>query len=142
MANPLQRAFVGLHAGVYRLTGGRLGGKIGRSPVLLLGATGRKSGKRRTIPLVYLPHGDDYAIAASAGGSDRHPAWFRNLEANPDVQLQVGSRHFSARARVLPSDERAPVWASIKERYPNFVGYEKKTEREIPVVLLSESQSP
>lgn len=141
MANPLQRVFIGLHMGVYRLTGGRLGGKMGRSPVLLLGATGRKSGKQRTIPLVYLPQGDDYAVAASAGGSDRHPAWFRNLEANSDVQVQVGGRRFAARARVLPSDERAPVWERIKERYPNFAGYEKKTEREIPVIVLSENRS-
>ena len=105
--------------------------------MLLLHHVGAKTGTERVNPLVYQQVGSDYAIFASAGGQPRDPQWFRNLVAQPDVTIEVGTSTIRARARVAEGDERAAIWATQKERMPNFADYEKNAApREIPVVLL------
>lgn len=104
--------------------------------MLLLDHVGAKSGKRRTTPLAYLEHGDDHVIVASKGGHPRHPAWFHNLNANPDTTIQVGSRRIPVRARVASSEERAQLWPEVVELYGGYEDYQRRTEREIPLVIL------
>lgn len=112
-----------------------LGGP-GILPTLLLTTTGRKSGEPRALPLIYGTHGDSYVIIASKGGMPDHPLWFRNLEAKPECELQVGAKHVTARARVAEGDERETIWNRMVEIYPPYVDYQKATERTIPVVVL------
>ncbi|CCH27929.1 nitroreductase family deazaflavin-dependent oxidoreductase [Actinosynnema sp. NPDC047251] len=103
---------------------------------LLLTTIGRKSGQPRRTALIYQPYGDAYVIVASYGGSPDHPAWYKNLEANPTVDVQVGADEFTATARTTSGDERAELWKLMNEVWPDYEGYQKKTDREIPVVVL------
>jgi deazaflavin-dependent oxidoreductase (nitroreductase family) len=121
---------------LYRVSGGRLGASFGSAPVLLLTTKGRKSGKKRTAPLLYGTDGDDLVLIASKGGSPTHPAWFLNLKANPDVEVQVGRSHERRRARVAEGEERERLWGHMAGMYANYDSYKDKTEREIPVVVL------
>ncbi len=121
---------------VYRRTGGKVGGKLDGTPLLLLHHVGRRSGVARVMPLVYLPHGDDLVIVASMGGAPKSPAWFHNLKAAPDTMVEVGRERRSVRARVVEPDEKATLWPRLVEQYPPFAGYQKHTERDIPVVVL------
>lgn len=122
--------------GLYRLTGGKLGGKFGDAPVLLLTTKGRKSGKPRTLPLLYLRDGDALVLVASKGGAPQHPAWFLNLRDEPDVEVEVGRTRERRRARVASDEERARLWPELVEMFPGYAQYETKTTRRIPVVLL------
>jgi deazaflavin-dependent oxidoreductase (nitroreductase family) len=128
----------GLHRGVVKLSGGRIGGRIGGLPILELTTTGAKSGQRSSVMLVSpVKDGDNLVIVASRGGDARNPAWFHNLRANPDVSVSVSGQPAQAmRARVASSDERARLWPEITKVAANYAGYQKKTDREIPVVLL------
>jgi deazaflavin-dependent oxidoreductase (nitroreductase family) len=125
------------HVRRYRETGGEYGHdwKEGTS-TLLLTTTGRRSGEPRTTPLIYQQHGDAYAVVASKGGSNRPPAWYRNLEANPAVQVQVKGDRFAARARTATPDEKPELWAKMTSVWPDYDDYQRRTEREIPVVVL------
>ena len=105
-------------------------------PSLLLTTTGRKSGVRFVFPLFYGRDGDSYIVVASKGGAPQHPSWYRNLLANPDVDVQVGTAKLKARARTATGAERARLWAKALEFWPPYAEYQQKTEREIPVVLL------
>ncbi len=135
--NPLFKVFTAAHASLYRLTKGRFGGRVVSRPVVLLTTTGKKTGKARTTPLVSFEDEGDYVIVASAGGAPKHPAWYGNLRANPDVTVQAGPRVFRARAETVGGDERARLWKMIVAQAPSFAGYEKKAVgREIPVVRL------
>jgi deazaflavin-dependent oxidoreductase (nitroreductase family) len=135
--NPLAQMFIRAHARVYRLTGGRLGGTIGTQQVVLLTTTGKKTGKARTVPLGSFEDGGDRLIVASAAGSPKHPAWFNNLTANPDVTVQAGREVYEARAEITSGEERARLWKMIVEKAPGFGEYQKKAgDREIPVVRL------
>src|SRR5215212_7587828 len=108
---PLLRPLMYAHALVYRMTGGRVGRRApGLPPMLLLDHVGRKSGKERTTPLVYMPDGDDFVIVASKGGHPEHPSWLHNLRSNPDVEIQVGQRRIKVRAREASADERERLW--------------------------------
>jgi deazaflavin-dependent oxidoreductase (nitroreductase family) len=127
------------HARIYRLTGGRFVGRVGRAPILLLTTTGRRSGQPRTAPLLYLRAGEQLAIVASFGGHPTHPVWYLNLEANPEVHVQVGREHYAAMARTASADERKRLWPLFVEMYPGYAGYQEKTAREIPVVVLERS---
>jgi deazaflavin-dependent oxidoreductase (nitroreductase family) len=121
----------------FRANGGKVGGFFAGAPMLLLHHTGAKTGAERVNPLIYQQVGDSYAIFASAGGQPRDPQWFRNLLAHPDVTVEVGATTVPVRARMADQAERAPIWATQKERFPNFADYEKNaTPREIPVILL------
>ena len=125
------------HVAVYRATNGVVGQHIPRVPaMLLLDHVGAKSGKRRTAALVYLEDGPNLALIASKGGYPKHPAWFHNLMANPDVTVQVGRERRKVRARVATPEERARLWPRAVKAWPGYRTYQDRTDREIPVVIL------
>jgi proline iminopeptidase len=105
-------------------------------PSLLLTTVGRKSGEKYVFPLFYGKHGDSYFVIASKGGAPQHPGWYRNILANPDVDVQVGTRKMKARARTATGEERVLLWEKSLEVWPPYADYQRKTEREIPVVVL------
>jgi deazaflavin-dependent oxidoreductase (nitroreductase family) len=105
-------------------------------PVLLLNTTGRKSGQRRTNPLLYVRDGEDFVLIASNGGAPKHPAWYLNLMATPDATVEVGDREFRVRAQEADGEEKARLWQKMVEMYPAYDSYQKKTEREIPLLVL------
>lgn len=111
-------------------------GGPGLLPTLLLTTTGRRSGKPRLMPLLYGDVGNDVAVVASKGGAPKHPAWYVNLTSQPEVSVQVGPDRFHAKARVTEGAERARLWDQMVSLYPPYADYQKKTEREIPVVVL------
>ena len=114
-----------------------LGGGTGLVATLLLTTTGRKSGKALTLPLIFGRSGPDYVVVASKGGAPAHPAWYLNLEANPLVQVQVKADKFAARARTADAAERATLWPMMVKIYGPYEHYQAKTERKIPVVVLT-----
>ena len=121
---------------LYRLTGGKLGGKVQGLPVLLLTTIGRKTGKKRITPLGYFEHDGYYVISASNPGFDTHPAWFHNLKSRPQVELQIGNKQSTAVAEPANPTLRKQLWATLVQRAPGYGAYEKRTSREIPMVLL------
>jgi deazaflavin-dependent oxidoreductase (nitroreductase family) len=124
------------HKTVLKLSGGRLLNSFGTMPVVELHTIGRTSGKRRTTMLTAPIHGDGtYVIVASKGGDDRDPDWYRNLVANPDIELTVGGETLELTARVASDEEKAEMWPRIVEAYKGYAGYQKKTDRSIPVVV-------
>lgn len=139
---PLWNYVVAAHVAAYRATGGLIGHRIpGAPPMLLLEHVGAKSGTRRTSALAYLRDGEDVVIVASKGGHPQHPAWFHNLRANPDTSIQVGPERRAVRARVATSKERARLWPRVVELYDGFRGYQERTDREIPLVILEPRRS-
>ena len=126
----------GAHTGVYRATGGKLFGRMGKSPILLLNTVGRKTGRRRTSPLLYVMDGEDFVIIASKGGAPTHPAWYLNLKANPDATVEVGDREVRVRAEEVDSQEKDRLWQKMVEMYPSYDNYQTKTKREIPLLVL------
>ena len=133
----LMNAFIALNVWLYRVSGGRMMGRMGAAPILLLTTTGRRSRRERTVPVLYLDDGGRFVIVASLAGAPRHPAWFLNLEANPKVELQVRSRRFSATARRASADEKAQLWPRLTGMYPAYEDYQKRTTRDIPVVIAT-----
>lgn len=125
-----------LHRGLYRLTGGRLGGRLVDNDMLLLTTIGRHSRRRHTVPLLYLREGDTLAVIASYGGRDHHPAWYLNLVAEPEVEVQVSKQRFYARARTADPEERASWWLRVVDAYGDYAVYQTRTNRVIPVVLI------
>jgi deazaflavin-dependent oxidoreductase (nitroreductase family) len=126
-----------VHTLLYRLTGGLVGRRLpGVPPMLLLDHVGAKSGTKRTTPLAYLEQGDDFVIVASKGGHPRHPAWFHNLRANPVTTIQVGSRRIPVTAMVATDAERDQLWPKVVDLYSGYAGYQEKTDRKIPLVIL------
>jgi len=121
----------------FRANGGRVGGNFAGAPLLLLHTTGAKSGEPRVHPMMYQAVDGGWAVFASYAGLDVNPAWFHNLRANPDASIEVGTESIDVRARVLSAEEREPIWQEQKRRYPGFADYERKTDRVIPVVLLT-----
>jgi proline iminopeptidase len=107
-----------------------------RVPSLLLTTTGRKSGERYIFPLFYGAEGDSYFVVASKGGAPQHPGWYRNLLADPEVEVQAGTKKTKARARTATGEERARLWQKALEFWPPYADYQQKTQREIPVVVL------
>jgi len=132
----MMRMISNTHEFWYRLTGGLIGGRFGRVPILLLTTTGRKSGRRRTTPLVYLADGENMVIIASNGGSDKHPEWWLNLRADPKAEVQVGRDVRAVVAEKASGDERDRLWREVNELYHGYDGYQRSTDREIPVVVL------
>lgn len=122
----------------FRANGGRVGGIFEGASMVILHTTGAKTGREIVSPLVYFGDGDGAAIliVASAGGSDRHPAWYHNLVANPHVTVEVGVETYPARAVVLATEERDRVFAEIVARSPGFGEYQTKTSRVIPIIRL------
>ena len=135
MKHLLFRVFGGFHNALYRLSGGKLGGTTRGVATLLLTMRGRKTGKVRTVPLLYGRDGDRYVVIASKGGDPKHPAWYLNLRAG-EADLQVGSEHVHVSARDADGEERERLWAMMVGLYPSYAEYQEKTTRQIPVVIL------
>jgi deazaflavin-dependent oxidoreductase (nitroreductase family) len=125
------------HVARYRETGGEEGHDWQGTKTLLLTTTGRRSGERREHALIYGRHGDDFLVVASKGGAPQHPAWYLNLQANPEVELQVGDERFAATARTATPDEKPELWRTMTAEWPAYDEYQTKTDRDIPVVVLS-----
>ena len=125
-----------LHASVFRATGGSIGGRMVGSPVLLLVTMGRKTGQRRTTPLLYLEDGGRHVIVASNGGTAKQPAWWLNLQANPEATVEVGGRKTNVRATEARGEEKARLWQRLVRMYPSYEDYQRRTDREIPVIIL------
>jgi len=132
----MMRMISGTHEFWYRLSGGMIGGSIWGRPILLLTTTGRKSGRRRTTPLVYLPDGDNMVIIASNGGAPQHPEWWLNLRAEPKAEVQVGRDVKAVVAEKADGEERDRLWREVVEMYRGYDEYQRSTKREIPVVVL------
>ena len=124
------------HIRRYRETGGEVGHDWNGVPALLLTTTGRRTGEQRTTPLIYGRAGDDYLIVASKGGSPEPPAWYSNLRENPTVEIQVKGERMTARARDATAEEKPAMWKTMTADWPDYDEYQRKTEREIPVVVL------
>ena len=125
-----------LNVPVYRLTRGRVGGRVGGGPVLLLTTTGRKSGQPRTAPVLYLADGDRFVVINTNAGNTKIPAWSLNLRANPEAEVEVGERKVKVRARLAEGEERADLWRCHMEQYSGWDYYESKLDREIGVFVL------
>jgi len=125
-----------LHTFVYRVTGGRLGRRMVGAPVLLLTTTGRKTGKQRTSPLLYLEDGENLVIVASNGGAPRHPTWWLNLQADPEASLEIGNRKLRVRAEEASPEEKEWLWTRLVAMYGPYESYRHRTDRDIPVVIL------
>jgi deazaflavin-dependent oxidoreductase (nitroreductase family) len=123
-----------LHRVAYRWTGGLVGHRSFMGPILLLTTVGRRSGQRRTTPLLYMPDGPRFVVVGSNGGRDQPPAWILNLGAAPTAELQVGRRRIEADAHILSDEERATMWPRLLEYYPGWGHYQGLTERQIRVV--------
>jgi len=125
------------HTAVYRATGGRIGHTFpGLPTMLLLDHVGARSGVPPTTPLLYFRDGDPLVIVASKGGHPKHPAWFHNLRANPETTVQVGRERRAVRARVATDAERERLWPKAVATYGGYAGYQERTERKIPLVVL------
>ena len=125
-----------LQVRLMRLTRGRVGGRMMGVPVLVLHHRGRRSGQERETPLMYLDDGADVVVVASKGGTDRHPAWFHNLMAMPETEVEVGRERRRVRPRLADAEERARLWPRLVELFRPFQQYQTFTSREIPVVVL------
>jgi len=125
-----------VHRWLYRMSGGKWGQTFFGSPILLLTTTGRRTGQPRTWPLTYLPEGERLIVVASNGGQPNHPAWYLNLRANPQVSVQLGEQTHTMIAHTAEGEERARLWSRVVEEYPAYAGYQRKTDRQIPVVVL------
>jgi deazaflavin-dependent oxidoreductase (nitroreductase family) len=125
-----------LNVPVYRLTRGRVLGKVGKAPVLLLTSTGRRSGAQRTAPVVYLADGANVIVIGSNAGNERAPAWSYNLKANPDASVEIYGERRAVRARIAEGEERADLWRKMNAQYAGFDDYEERTSRDIAVFVL------
>ena len=127
---------------LYRISGGRIGGKIGSNPVLLFTTKGRKSGKQRTVPVMYFMDGLAYIVTASAGGADKNPGWFFNVRSNPQATIEIGTQRIDVVGEVASPEKRAELWARLLTIAPGFANYQKRTSREIPMVILRSAGEP
>ena len=129
------KPYARLNVFMYRLTSGRLMGKIAGRDVMLVTMTGAKSGQKRTIPLMYVPWEEGVIVVASLGGAPKSPVWYRNLVANPDIEVQYRDKVMRLRAREVDDAEKARVWPTCVEYYPPFEDYQARTARNIPVFV-------
>ena len=124
------------HVRVYRETGGERGYHWRGAPILLLTTVGRTSGQERTTPLIFRSDGERWILVASRGGAPDHPSWYKNLRANPDAEIEVRAEKISVRAHDAEGDERKRLWRLMTEKWPAYDDYQRRTERQIPVVIL------
>jgi deazaflavin-dependent oxidoreductase (nitroreductase family) len=125
------------HVRVYRETAGKRGYHWRGTTILLLSTTGRKSGEQRTTPLIHRTDGDRWVIVASKGGAPEHPSWYENLKANPDAAIEIPGEEVAVRASDAEGEERKRLWELMVEVWPAYDDYQAKTDREIPIVVLS-----
>ncbi|MGA9876078.1 MAG: nitroreductase family deazaflavin-dependent oxidoreductase [Solirubrobacteraceae bacterium] len=134
---PLLTRLMGGHAKIYRATHGLVGYRVpGAPPMLLLDHVGAKSGELRTSPLVFARDGANVVLVASKGGYPKNPGWFHNLKAHPDTTIQIGSKRIDVHARVADPEERKRLWPVVVDVYGGYEDYQRRTEREIPLVVL------
>ena len=131
------KAVTSAHIALFRATDGAVGGRMLKMPVLLLTTTGRKSGQKRTTPLTYFTEGEDIILVASKGGHPKNPAWYLNLTANPEVEVEEKGRKRMMKARTATDDEKARFWPRITSVSKGYAGYQERTERPIPLVILT-----
>jgi deazaflavin-dependent oxidoreductase (nitroreductase family) len=122
---------------LYRVSGGKVAGRMGKAPIMILTTTGSKSGKTRTNPVLYMMDGENLVTVASAGGADKNPSWFTNLMRNPDAVVTIKREKRKVKGRKASPEERERLWPQLTEMFPGYAGYEKKTKRKIPVVIFS-----
>jgi deazaflavin-dependent oxidoreductase (nitroreductase family) len=135
--NPIFKLLVKLQVWLYQSSGGKRGSMMRGRQLVLLTTTGSKTGRQRTVPLVPFREGEQLYVMASLAGAPEHPAWFKNLRAKPDVEVQAGADKWRARAEIVPEGpERDRLWKAITTELPNFAAYQEKTTRVIPVVRL------
>ncbi len=125
-----------LHVELYRMSGGKFANRIANLPILLITTSGRKSGKPRTNPIVYIQDGQDYLVSASTGGMDWHPSWYFNLMNKPAAKIRVGDKIVNVKAIITVGDDRSRLYERFKAASSNFVKYEQGTSRVIPVIRL------
>jgi deazaflavin-dependent oxidoreductase (nitroreductase family) len=125
------------HINAYRETGGEVGYIWNGVPTLLLSATGRRTGRALTSALIFARDGDDYLVVASMGGAPQHPSWYRNLLAHPEAEIQVKAERIAVTARTAPAAEKPRLWQIVVDVWPNYAAYQTRTDRDIPVVVLS-----
>lgn len=130
------KLFFSLMNFLYRSTGGRIGGRMNGREVLLLTTTGRKTGKQRTFPLIYIMDGPAYVVTASYGGADRHPGWFFNVRSNPQATIQVKDKQINVIAEVADPAKKRELWAQLVNVAPFYAKYQQRTSRDIPMVIL------
>lgn len=121
---------------LYKLTSGRFGSSLGHAPVLLLSTVGRKTGKLRTTPVLYLTDGDNLVVVASNAGNDKHPSWWINLKHNPKAQVQIKRKKRNVRAEKASEEEKSRLWPLLTNMFPRYNDYQNRTKRELPVVIL------
>jgi len=137
-ASAAVKAMTTFNVWIYRLTGGRVFGRFLRgAPICLVTTIGRRSGEPRTVALLYLEDGDDVIVVGSKGGMSQHPLWYRNMEANPDVEVQIGGIARPMRAHRVSDEEKAALWPRLVSMYHDYDDYQGRTTRNIPVVRLS-----
>ncbi|MGA7051952.1 MAG: nitroreductase family deazaflavin-dependent oxidoreductase [Mycobacterium sp.] len=125
------------HIRAYRETGGEVGYIWNGAPTLLLTATGRRTGQERTSALIFGRDGHDYLIVASMGGAPKHPVWYLNLQAEPDATIQVQAETLAVVARTASAAEKPRLWKIVTDVWPNYDVYQSRTDRDIPIVVLS-----
>jgi deazaflavin-dependent oxidoreductase (nitroreductase family) len=125
------------HIRAYQETGGEVGYIWNGVPTLLLTATGRRTGQKRTSALIFGRDADDYLVVASMGGAPTHPIWYLNLQANPEATIQVQAEKLAVVARTAPAAEKARLWKIVTDVWPNYDVYQSRTDRDIPIVVLS-----
>ena len=136
MLRLLFKTITRIHVFLYRLSNGRFGSQMRGFQVLLLTTTGRKSGKRRTTPLGFFQDGENFVIIGSNAGLDNHPAWLYNLKSNPTASIQVKDKQLTALTEVAGPEDRQRLWAELMNVAPGYADYQKRTRREIPLVVL------
>lgn len=137
LPDPAVRLAGRLQARLYRATGGRIGGRFAHGPVLVITTTGRKTGKQRSTTILYQAVGEDLVVVGSNTGSERDPAWALNLLAHPEADVQIGTERRHVKARLATGTERADLWATMNAMYHGYDEYRARTDREIPVFVLT-----
>lgn len=120
---------------LYKLSGGRVMGSLEGVPICLVTMRGRRSGALKTIPLMYVPHGDAVLLVASLGGAPKHPAWYHSVRANPEIEIRIGRQRRQLRAREASDEEHRALWPVAVAAYPSYADYQRKTERRIPILI-------
>lgn len=138
VGNAVMKVMAPLNTWLYRTSKGRLGARFpGGAPICIVTTTGRRSGRARTVPLLYMRDGDDIVVVASKGGMPRDPDWYLNVAANPEVEIEIGDERERYVTRTADAEERAALWPRLVEVYSSYDDYQARTDREIPVVICS-----
>jgi F420H(2)-dependent quinone reductase len=136
------RVFIGVHRRILAASGGRILGRMGGHPLLILTTTGWRTGQPHSTPVIGVPSGEDWLVVASNGGAATQPLWVRNIAASPRVTVRRGERTGTFRAQILAGQDRSLQWPKLVQAYPAYAKMQAKTDRELPVVLLTRADRP